>query len=77
MTSYMVDVRGNKPDLVKYDDGIYMRYDPTVPGEWKRSEFLDRMAGGGGDWVWFDDIPDEDVEFYKDKIKAYFAEKGK
>lgn len=74
--SYMVDTRGPKPDLVKYEDGIFMRYDPHVPGEWKRSEFLDSMAHGGGDWVWFDDISDEKAEEYKAKIKDFYAKKG-
>lgn len=74
--SYMVDTRGPKPDLVKYEDGIFTRYDPRVPEEWKRSEFLDKMANGGGDWVWFDDIPEEKAEEYKEKIKEFYANKA-
>lgn len=66
---YMVDTRGKRPDLVRCRDGIFERYNPTEPGEWTRSEFLDAMAHGGGDWVWFDDIPAEKAEEYMAKIR--------
>ena len=71
--SYMVDTRGPKPDLVKCENGIFTRYDPRDPEEWTRSEFLDSMASGGGDWVWFDDIPEEKAEEYKAKIRDFYA----
>ena len=75
--TYMVDLRYDKPDLVKCENGIFTRYDPRIPEEWKRSEFLDAFSHGGGDYVWYDDIPEEDVEFYKDKIKEFWKKRGK
>ena len=73
--TYMVDKRFRKPDLVRCKDGVYERYDPRVKGEWEGSKFLDAFAWGGDDWVYFDDIPESDVEFYKDKIRKFWDEK--
>ena len=70
---YMVDTRGRKPDLVRCINGVFERYDPTVPGEWKRSEFLDAMAHGGGDYVWFDDISEEAAKKYMKEIKDFVS----
>ena len=75
MVKYMVDKSGPKPDLVRAENGVFERYDPRVEGEWEGSKFLDAFAWGGGDFVWYDDIPEEDVEFYKDKIRKFWAEK--
>lgn len=74
--TYMVDNRGKKPDLVRCLDGVFERYDPRVESEWEGSKLLDALGYGGGDWVWYDDIPESDVEFYKDKIRAFWKERG-
>lgn len=74
--SYMVDNRGEKPDLVRCLDGVFERYDPREEPEWKGSKFLDALGYGSDDWVWFDDIPESDVEFYKEKIRKFWKDRG-
>ena len=69
---YMVDTRGQKPDLVRCVNGVFERYDPTVPGEWKGSKFLDAFAWGGGDFVWYDDISEAKAEEYKKEIREFW-----
>ena len=70
--AYMVDTRGDKPDLVRSVDGVFERYDPTVPGKWKGSRFLDEFAWGGGDFVWYDGISPKAAEKYMAEIDAWF-----
>ena len=72
---YMVDTRGPKPDLVRDDGGVFERYDPRVPGKWKGSIFLDELAWGGGDAVWFDAISAEEAREYMAEIDAFWKKK--
>ena len=68
--AYMVDTRGSKPDLVRVgNDGVFRRYNPSDPKVWTESKFLDAFAWGGGDFVWYDDITEEEAKKYMEKIK--------
>ena len=76
---YMVDKRG--PDLVRVgSDHVFRRYSPGDPKEWTESKFLDALAWGGGDWVWYDDITEEEAMQYMEQIRksyeAAVAKKG-
>lgn len=74
--SYMVDTRGKKPDLVRVGpDRVFERYEPNDPKEWKGSKFLDALAWGGGDFVWYDDITEEEAENYMKQIREFDADK--
>ena len=72
---YMVDTRGNKPDLVRNENGVFERYDPRVPGRWKTSRFLDAFGWGGGDFDWYDDISARKAEEYMAEIDAWWKAK--
>ncbi len=72
---YMVDTRGAKPDLVRYANGTFERYDPRVPEKWKGSRSLDAFAWGGGDFVWFDEISEADAKEYMKKIDEFWEKK--
>lgn len=69
----MVDTRGPKPDLARNVNGVFERYDPTVPGKWKTSRFLDAFAWGGGDFVWYDDIGPDKAKEYMKEIDDFMA----
>ena len=70
---YMVDTRGSKPDLVRNINGVYERYDPRVPEKWKGSKFLDALAWGGGDFVWYDDISESKAKEYMKIIDEFWT----
>lgn len=74
--SFMVDTRFRKPDLVRAGPDGFKRYDPRDPEKWTGSKFLDAFAWGGGDFVWYDDISEEEAAEYMKKIDAFWKEKG-
>ena len=73
---YMVDKSGNKPDLIRIgSDLVYRRYEPLEPGQWTESKFLDAMFWGGGSFMDFDDITEEEAKKYMEQIDQFFANK--
>ena len=77
--SYMVDTRHDIPIVVRSSvESGFERYDPSSPEHWHGSKFLDAFAWGGGDFVWYDDIPEKEAMKYIAKIdKAYAANTGR
>lgn len=73
MASYMVSLRGKKPDLVRADDDGFKRYDPRTQEKWTGSKFLDAFAWGGGDWIWYDDVSEDEAKEYMKQIDEYWA----
>lgn len=65
---YSVRTDGRIPILIRYRYGAVETFDPSEPGEWRRSPLKDSLLYGGGDFVWYDDVPDSEVDFWKDKI---------
>ena len=74
--SYMVDLRGRKPDLVRAGSDGFKRYDPRVPEKWTSSEFLDSFAWGGDDFVWYDNISEKEAEVYMREIDKFWKDNG-
>ena len=74
---YMVRTDGPKPSLVRVgEDRVFRRYDPRVPGKWEGSKFLDAFAWGGGDFVWYDDIDEDEALEYMKQIDAFWRARG-
>ena len=71
---YAYMIRKDEPLLVliRFKGGKCETFRPNVPGEWERTPVKDSIIEGNGDWVWYDDVPDEDVEFYMDKIRERY-----
>ncbi len=68
--SYMVNTRGNRPVLVRVgDDNVYEKFSARDGEKWDGSKFLDALAYGSGDWVWYDDICEEEANEYMQKIR--------
>ena len=55
--------------LIRFKNGEVETFRPKEPGEWVRTPTKDSILEGSGDWVWYDDVPEEDVEFWMDKIR--------
>lgn len=75
MASYMVALRGKKPDLVRADDDGFKRYDPRTSEKWVGSKFLDAFAWGGSDWLFYDDISENEAKNYMKEIDEYWKAK--
>lgn len=73
---YMVDTRDEKyPGLFRYKSGEVEMFSPLVQGEWVRTPGRDSVLFGEGDFVWFDDIPEEDVPKYMEIIRRNVAKR--
>jgi len=79
MAAYSVDTRGRHPVLIRWDSPYIWTFDPGVEGEWRMSPEKDDMFRGQGDWVWYDDISDDEAEKYMEQIRTAYrtaVEKG-
>lgn len=66
---YMVRTDGPRPVLIRFKGGEVETFRPDAPGEWERTPTKDSILRGGGDFVWYEDVPDVDVEYYMDLIR--------
>lgn len=66
---YSVRTDFKTPILIRYKYGQVETFDPSEPGEWRRSPTKDSILAGGGDFVWYDDITEEKAMEYMDKIR--------
>lgn len=71
-----MDTRGRKPDLVRYSKDGYERYTPDRETEWSRSRFLDALAWGGGDFVWYDEIGEVKAKKYMAEIREFLRKEA-
>ena len=70
---YSVRTDGRKvPVLIRYRNGEVETFDPSVAGEWRRSPTKDSILYGGGDFVWYDDITEEEAMKYADRIREAY-----
>lgn len=74
---YMVENGDGFPVLIRFRHGAVETFYPDVEGEWERTPLKDSILNGGGDFVWYDDIPVEDVEYYMDLIRKKWREAGR
>lgn len=73
---YMVNKDRKCPVLIRFKYGAVETFRPNAEGEWVRTPIKDNILNGGGDFVWYDDIPEEEVEYYKDLICKAYKEAG-
>ncbi len=73
---YMVDKSGPIPVLIRFQYGAVETFYPNEPGEWKRTPLKDSILEGGGNFVWYDDISEDQVEYYMDLIRKARKEAG-
>ena len=66
---YMIRKHEVLPALIRFKNGAVETYRPWESDEWVRTPVKDSILEGSGDWVWYDDVPDEDVEFWMEKIR--------
>lgn len=59
------------PVLIRYHHGAVETFDPGEPGEWRRSPTKDSILYGGGDFVWYDDITEEEAKKYMEQIRKH------
>ena len=71
---YMVRKDDDCPILIRFKNGAVETFRPKEPGEWVRTPVKDSILSGGGDFVWYDDVPEEDVEYYMDIIRKAWEE---
>ena len=69
---YSVRKDGAYPILIRYKYGAVETFDPDEPGEWRRSPTKDSILIGGGDFVWYDDITEEEAMKYADQIREVY-----
>lgn len=74
---YMINKSNGFMTLIRFKNGKCETFRPNIPGEWERSPAKDSIIEGKGDWVWYDDVPDEDVDFWMDKIREIYGGKKK
>lgn len=74
---YMVRTDGGYPVLIRSRHGAVETFDPSEPNEWRRSPVKDNILSGGGDWVWYDDITEEEAAKYADKIRKLYKAANK
>ena len=74
---YMIQNDETTLDFIRFKHGMCESFDPSVEGEWRRSPAKDSIIEGKGDWVWYDDVPDEDVEFWTDKVRSIYEKAEK
>ena len=70
MASYSVDTRGEIPTLIRWECPYIYTFSPLDPGEWVESPGKASMFWGQGDFVWYDDITEEEALKYMDQIRA-------
>ena len=64
--------------LIRYANGAVETFSPSTPGEWRRTPIKDNILNGGGDFVWYDDITEEEAMKYADRIRqAYNKANGR
>lgn len=75
--AYMIWNDDTHMTLIRFQDAKCYTFDPDEPGEWRRSPVKDSIIEGSGDWVWYDDVPDEDVESWMNKIRDIYKKAKK
>jgi len=74
---YMINKSNGFMTLIRFDGGKCYTFRPDVPGEWERTPVKDSIAEGNGDWTWYDDVPEEDVEYWMEKIRDVYKKAEK
>ena len=69
MGDYAVDRRDSIPTLIRWAAPYIYTFDPSVEGEWVESPGKRSMLWDQGDFVWYDDISDEEAEKYMAQIR--------
>ena len=60
------------PILIRYHNG---EVETFRPDGWERTPGKDSILNGGGDFVWYDDISEEEAVNYMKQIREFDADK--
>lgn len=72
MSSYSVSKKLGFPVLIRWDNPNIWTFDPRVEGEWRLSPEKSEMLWGQGDWVWYDDISEEEAMKYMEEMREEY-----
>ena len=57
--------------LIRFKNGAVETYRPWTGTDWVRTPTKDSILEGSGDWIWYEDVPEGDVDYWMKKVREF------
>lgn len=74
MSKYSYAIWEERDNLIRFSPEKVELFCPSKPEEWVAMPHLEELRYGGGNFVWYDDITEEEAMQYKERIRKKYEE---